>query len=202
MSESVTLNYLDDDDTSMSASSTQSTTYTADTSLSLSEDASGGAGIAKRPFAKKKPAAKPWQPPKRGKARALAQVMKKPATRRRPFIPYVRHGDGGRTTRPSRVSVSQSLRDVYTASDLQLVKALTASGHLQDTCFFVVGVWGHTWAMPLRDHVPFSCCCSKCDGVRLLNIRLRALLPASASVMSVREIERARERERDEITIA
>jgi hypothetical protein len=126
----------------MSASTTSSTTY-ADASLLSSEDASGGAGLAKRQAAKKKPSAKPWQPPKRGKARSFTQPIKKPATRSLPYVPYVRHGNKGKTTRPSRVQVSQSLRDVYMASDLQLVKTVTASGHLQDAsvlCFW--GAWG------------------------------------------------------------
>ncbi len=142
-SESVTLDYLNDSEGSyMSLSFTSSTTYT-DASLSSSEDASGGAGLVKKPAALKKPSAKPWQPPKRGKARSFTQAMKRPAARSLPYIQYVRHGNRGKTTRPSRVEVSQSLRSVYTASDVQLVKTLTSSGHLQDAALLCCwGAWG------------------------------------------------------------
>ena len=99
----------------------------------------------------KRPAAFQSCMPKRGKARMVRKIAKRPAAKHKtPYVPYVRHGQKTIKSRPERIAIQCSLKTVYTASAMGLVKKLTASGHLRDWCGEICPFCGKGQLGPLK----------------------------------------------------
>ena len=73
----------------------------------------------------KKPVGASYPAPKRGKARMKAKVtpMKK-KTHKKPFVPYVRHGQKTDKSHSERAKLTTVLKDVYKCSNYQIIKLL------------------------------------------------------------------------------
>ena len=74
-------------------------------------------------------------------------VLKKPASKTTPFIPYVRQGKLASKSRPERTRAQRTLKDLWLASDKNIIKILKEDGFLGDlkgsTCVACgVGVLG------------------------------------------------------------
>lgn len=84
-----------------------------------------------KPPPKRAPVLKGFPAAKKGKARMLQRVIKRPSAQDPPKVPYTRYGNSTHG-REERVQWSRKLHDLLSASDVDIVKILRDDGFLKD----------------------------------------------------------------------